>query len=81
MGRRVCRRYKCQGCGRKRRSCVPNPWCHECKRHMVQRNLCIGVPPDPEREARILAHRDRVEREMPREGTTDPLDCFSRRAL
>jgi hypothetical protein len=81
MGRRERRRYRCPGCGWLVRSVVPAPWCAACKRHAESPAMSRVRARDPEREARILTHIARVEREMPREGTTDPLNPFSSRAL
>jgi predicted amidophosphoribosyltransferase len=81
MVERVRRRYGCPGCGRRVRTAGRGVWCETCCRHMVPIGPDFPRPADPERERRIVAHVERVQREMPREGTLDPYDALSRPAL
>jgi predicted amidophosphoribosyltransferase len=81
MVERVRRRYGCPGCGRRVRTAGQRGWCEECCRYLELVGQTFPRAADPEREARILAHMERVQREMPREGTLDPYDALSRPAL
>jgi hypothetical protein len=81
MTERVRRRYGCPGCGRRERRVGVQSWCARCRRYLELIGPDFPLPADPEREARIVAHMERVQREMPREGSVDPYSARSRPAL
>jgi hypothetical protein len=81
MIERVRRRYGCPGCGSRTRTAGRPLWCARCRRYMELIGPDFPRPADPAREARIVAHIERVQREMPREGSVDPFKPNSRPAL
>jgi hypothetical protein len=81
MVERVRRRYGCPGCGHRERRVGVQSWCRRCRRYLELIGPDFPRPADPAREARIVAHIERVQREMPREGSVDPFKPNSRPAL